>query len=348
MHPSLQTARHWLACTLLAFFVLPALLWLGLFLWIHKPFGEFISFLLISTASLTAIISLSFFGAKLPYQLYLLVFCGLFAIGLASFFALMPKNDRAWQDDVNQMLNFEQRGDMIVVQNVRNFAWRTEQNYDPHWTSRSYQLSQLKTADLIISDWGLGNIVHTMVSFGFSDGQYLTFSIEIRKEQGEQYSALAGFFRQYELLIVAGDEKDLIYTRSNVRGEQVYVYPITANANDIQKLFLTYLNTAKSLHNKPRWYNTLFSNCTTVIYQLIETIAPNQLPKDYRILLAGQLPSYLSQHQLLDNKYSPDEWKKLSYANPKVSQMNIGTPSLVFSQAIRNYDENLLIDNASK
>lgn len=334
--------------------------WVCLALWVHLPLGVFTYVLMLVVACLWVGVIGGIFNIKTLTKISTKttlakhkksLFWVLVAMVLVWFLNLTPSNDRAWQDEFEHQFTYTQQGNLITINHVRNFYWHDD-TYDKKWESRQYDLTHLNSLDMISTTWGNDDIAHIMVSFGFDDGlgntDKLVLSVETRKEVGEEFSTIGGFFRMYDLSIIAGDEKDLIYTRSNVRGEQVYVYPITANANDIQKLFLTYLNTAKSLHNKPRWYNTLFSNCTTVIYQLIETIAPNQLPKDYRILLAGQLPSYLSQHQLLDNKYSPDEWKKLSYANPKVSQMNIGTPSLVFSQAIRNYDENLLIDNASK
>lgn len=335
----IYTTVFWLSCLMVSVLTLSSCVWLCLVLWFHRPLGEFVSFVAISTLILSALIFLAFFGAKLPYAKFLGIYLTGFLAGVLWFVNLAPSADKEWQDDVARVFSYSQTGDIITVHSVRNFAWRTEQNYDTRWDRRSYDLSQLVSADLVISDWGIEPIVHTMVSFGFADGNYLTFSIETRKEKTEKYSALGGFFRKYELLFVAGDEKDLIYTRSNVRGEQVYLYPITANRQDLQRLFLAYLAAGQDLQTKPKWYHTLFSNCTTVIYQLIDTIAPNQLPKDYRILLAGELPSYLLEHQLLDNRYSKDEWKKIAHINPKVAQMNIGTPSTTFSQAIRMTDK---------
>lgn len=337
-------ALFWAVCLVLTFVVLAGCVWFGLALWFHRPMGDLLSFLAISGFWLNALILLAFFGAKLPFKPFLITYVLMLLVAAMWFMSLRPNAERQWQDDVAQVFWYDKNGQHITLHNVRNFAWRTEQNYDINWQTRTYDLSKLNRADLIISDWGLNKIVHTMVSFGFDDGQYLTFSIETRKEKTEQYSSLAGFFKKYELLFVAGDEKDLIYTRSNVRGEQVYIYPITAKSSDLQELFLTYLDVGQSLQNAPKWYHTLFSNCTTVIYQLIDGIAPNALPKDYRILLAGELPSYLLEYQLLDNRHSPSEWKTLSHLNPRVRLMNIGTPSATFSHAIRQYDKQDLVD----
>lgn len=326
---------HWFFCLLLGAVVLVGTVWLCLALWLHRPLGEFLSFVAVSVVALNALILLAFFGARLGYKRFLVSYVGLLVLGLGWFLSLTPTDNRAWQPEVSQVFNFSQVGNQITVNHIRNFAWQSEQKYQENWETRTYDLNQLTRADLLISDWGLNDIVHTMVSFGFDDGQYITFSIEIRKEQSEQYSSLAGFFRKYELLFVMGDEKDLIYTRSNVRGEQVYLYPIIADKESLQKLFLNYLKVGQSLKTNPKWYNTLFSNCTTVIYQLIDDVAPNALPKDYRILLAGRLPSYLYENRLISQQYSPAEWKSIAHINPKTKKATFNTPSNEFSQMIR-------------
>ena len=152
--------------------------------------------------------------------LFLLIALGAFATW---WFLQKPSHNRQWADDVAHMLHADVKGNQVVLKNVRNFEWRTETDYTPRWETREYDLSQLQTADLILSYWMGPKIAHTLVSFGFADGQYLTFSLEIRKEQGEKFSAWKGFFRQYEAILVAADEADIIKTRSNARGEDVYI-----------------------------------------------------------------------------------------------------------------------------
>lgn len=135
--------------------------------------------------------------------LFLLIAMGAFATW---WFLQKPSHNRQWADDVSQMLHADVNGDRVVLKNVRNFEWRTETDYTPRWETREYDLSQLQTADLVLSYWMGPKIAHTLVSFGFADGQYLTFSLEIRKEVGEEFSAWKGFFRQYEAILVAADE----------------------------------------------------------------------------------------------------------------------------------------------
>ncbi|WP_155516103.1 DUF4105 domain-containing protein, partial [Acinetobacter pittii] len=83
----------------------------------------------------------------------------------------------------------------------------------------------------------------------------LVFSIEIRKEKTEEFSAIGGFFRKYELSLIASDEKDIVYTRSNIRKEQVYNFPVNMPRSEQKALFLEYLKKADELRAEPKWYN---------------------------------------------------------------------------------------------
>ena len=118
----------------------------------------------------------------------------------------------------------------VTIQNVRNFKYRSETDYDQRWETRTYNLDQIRGVDLFLSFWGPTQIAHTIVSWEFDDGQHLAISIETRKAKGESYSALRGFFRQYELYYVVADERDLVGLRTNYRGEQVYLYRIRVPA----------------------------------------------------------------------------------------------------------------------
>ncbi|KAF7276214.1 hypothetical protein GWI33_010811 [Rhynchophorus ferrugineus] len=190
--------------------------------------------------------------------------------------------------------------------------------------------------DLILSYWAGNQIAHTLMSFGFSDGQKVSFSIEIRKEADEQFSSIGGFFRKYELAIVPADEKDIIYTRSNIRNERVYIYPITMSKQNMQELFLSYLQQGQALNQHPRWYNTLLSNCTTIIFDMMNNIEP--VPVDYRVLLSGLLPSYLYDEDVLSHQYSLAQWRNMAHINPKVQNFNTleDQSSRHYSQLIRS------------
>jgi Domain of unknown function (DUF4105) len=206
---------------------------------------------------------------------------------------LTPRQDRIWADDVAQRLKVvEVDGPRVVLDNVRDFTWRSETDYDARWVRREYNLDQLRSADLIMSYWMGPAIAHTLISFGFDDGRYLVFSLEIRKERGESFSALGGFFRKFEMTLVASEETDIVRTRTNARGEDVYLYRLHGMTQEqLQALFVSYLGEARKLDAAPAFYNTLTSNCTTIVYELSKQIAPG-LPMDYRLLASGYFAEY--------------------------------------------------------
>lgn len=203
-----------------------------------------------------------------------------------------PTNDRAWQAEVSRLMSGRVEGDAMVIDNVRNFAWRGPDDFDERWETRRYDLSRLESVDMALSYWGREAVAHTMVSFGFGRGEYLVFSVEIRRKQGEKFSELGGFFRQYELSIVAATEEDCLRVRTNVRGEDGYLYRVAMPIEAARALLLSYVATANRLVGAPRFYNTVTANCTTIVYRMVALIVPG-MPLDYRLLLSGYLPEYL-------------------------------------------------------
>lgn len=212
--------------------------------------------------------------------------------------SMEASHERKWADDVARMLESEVDGDGVTLRNVRRFDWRSETEYVQRWETQYYDLSQLASADLILSYWMGPHIAHTLVSFGFKDGRKLVFSLEIRKERHETFSALGGFFRRFEQVIIASDERDIVKTRSNTRGEQVYLYRLRATPDVLRIIFLDYLRRAEQLRRTPEFYNTLTSNCTTILYELGRHISPT-LPLDYRLLLSGHFAEYAYDHSAL-------------------------------------------------
>lgn len=207
---------------------------------------------------------------------------------------LIPSNNHQWEEDVAQMTSGSIEGDQVTLFNVRNFDWHSETEYTPRWETREYDLSKLTSVDMLTSHWGMDAIAHVLVSFGFDDGQFVTFSVEIRKKKGQQFSETAGFFKQYELSILATDERDAIGVRPNVRGEDTFLYRIDMPADIRKKLFLSYIEQANQLIEQPRFYNTVTANCTTLVFGMMQHISGG-LPLDARLLLTGYLPSYVQE-----------------------------------------------------
>ena len=187
------------------------------------------------------------------------------------------------------------------MRDVRNFLWRSDTDYDARWETRVYNLNDLVGVDLIMSYWTGEKIAHAIASFGFTDGRQLAFSIEIRKEKTESYSALAGFFRAYELSIIAADERDVLGVRTNVRGEDVRIYRLRLKPGQTRALLLEYVDQVNSLANKPRFYNSLTTNCTTQIFRMARALN-SHVPFDYRVLLAGYFPDYVYDQGVMDSR----------------------------------------------
>ena len=198
-----------------------------------------------------------------------------------------PSNDRDWQADVALLPHAAIDGDRVTVYNIRNCDYRSEIDYTVRYYNKNFDLSKLDSIDLYLVNWGLKYISHTMISFGFQGNQYLCISIETRKEKGEGYSTIKGFFRQYELIYVVADERDLVLLRSNYReGETVYLYRVEGSKEVFRSIFLDYVRYINHLKTEPEWYNALTGNCTTQIRGHTRHYT-GSTRWDWRILLNG-------------------------------------------------------------
>src|SRR6266498_1766911 len=205
---------------------------------------------------------------------------------LAWWLTLSPTNDSDWQPDVAQKAWAEIQGDEVTLHNVRNCDYRTATDYTPHWETRTVRISQITGIDLAVNYWGSPWIAHPIVSFQFVDAPPLCFSIETRKKLGQTYSTIGGLYRQFELIYIVADERDVIRVRTNYRKEDVYLYHTTILPAHARERFLEYIHSLNALRNKPRWYNAITTNCTTSIRT---QHPPNErLPWDWRILLNGK------------------------------------------------------------
>jgi len=224
---------------------------------------------------------------------------------------IAPSNSRDWSPDVDRTAQVVFSDSSVTIQNVRNFKYRSESDYDPRWETRTYNLDRIRGVDLFLSFWGPTQIAHTIASWDFGDGQYLAISIETRKEKGESYSAVRGFFRQYELYYVVADERDLIGLRTNYRGEQVYLYHLRACASQAQALLVDYLREINHLAEHPQWYNALTQNCTTTMRGHAQN-ARAVGRWDWRLLANGHLDQLLYERGELDTGLPFDELRARS------------------------------------
>lgn len=235
-----------------------------------------------------AIVLLWSMASALPFAAYAVALAAV----LGWWFSLRPSQDRAWADDVACLLRGKVQGRTVTLHNLRNFRWHGPSTSTPRWESRDYDLETLTSVDVALSYWMGPAIAHTLVCFGFANGEHVAFSIEIRKKQGEKFSAIGGLFRQFEASLVAADERDILAVRTNHRGEDVYLYRVAMPRAAMRSLFLAYVAKADELARAPRFYNTFTGNCTTVVYEMVRRIIDG-LPLDYRLLASGYLPDYL-------------------------------------------------------
>ncbi len=295
-----------LAATLLAMLIVSLLALWGCFaLWYQVPGGRALKGL--SVALWVAFsIAMLFALWQDRVALGILGFAAAFGGLLLWWQSLMPSNNRVWADDVANMTTGAVEGNRVTLQNVRNFDWRSNTDYTQRWETRSYDLDRLDSVDMILSYWSGQAIAHVLISFGFSDGNHVVFSVEIRPEKSEGFSEIGGFFKEFELSIVAADERDVICVRTNVRAEDDYLYRIRIPVSAMRSLFLAYVAQANSLVRTPCFYNTVTVNCTTLVYHMVKHIV-GYLPMDYRLLFSGYLPEYIYGVGGLDARYTLKE-----------------------------------------
>ncbi|RXT43588.1 hypothetical protein B6S44_28190 [Bosea sp. Tri-44] len=282
-------------------------------------------------AGLAGAIGLWTGAPRLPFA-----FAVLFVSLLGWWGSLKPSHERNWIPELARLPQMSVADGRLTVTNLRHFIWRTESDYDQRWETRSYDLSRIQGADLFLSYWSGEAIAHLLVSFTFADRQPLTMSIEVRREQGEEWSALAGFFRSYEMAYVAADERDLIGLRTQARGEDTRLFRLNASPSQARDLLLAYAKDINELAQKPRWYNTLTTNCTTVVYHLVGQVAPGwkfSLPLDPRVLLSGYLAGYLKDIRAIRQDLPLDELVKLGRIGEKARGLAPDSPD--FSRVIR-------------
>ena len=255
----------------------------------------------------------------------LIFFIAAFAALIVWWSLIKPSNNRDWQKDVAVLPYAEIQGDLVTIQNIRNFTYRTETDFDPHYYDKTFDLNKLDSVDLIAVYWMGDAIAHVMLSFGFGGTDYVAFSIEIRKEKTEAYSALKGFFKQYELTYVVGDERDLIGLRTSFRNpqEDVYLYRLRMLPERKRLLFLEYIKKINELKEQPEFYNTLTTNCTTNVVTHTRAYG-GDIRYNWKVLLSGYAPQYVYEIGGLDTSRTFAELRKLSYINQRANESGNG------------------------
>jgi Domain of unknown function (DUF4105) len=261
-------------------------------------------------------------------------FLAVFLVLVAWWSTIPASQDRDWAPEYAKLVYATINGDLVTIHNIRNFDYRTETDFTPRYYTKTFDLRQLDSVDVIASYWMGDAIAHIFLSFGFSGKDFIAISIETRRQRHQSYSTVAGFFKQYELFYVVADERDLIRLRTNYRKdppEDVYIYRTRAPADNARRLFLDYIREINSLAEKAEFYNALTTNCTTSI--LTHTrVNQTDLPLSWKVLLSGYVPQYLYERYAIDTSLPFDELKRRSHINAAALAAD-NTPD--FSQRIR-------------
>jgi hypothetical protein len=318
-----------LGILLIAALVLPAVLWSCLMIGYNFP----IAGLCTAAAWGFGIATVAAF-AFLPRRRRTLVGFGI-AFGLLWLWwlAIPPSNDREWSSEYAVLPHATYEGNLVTVHHVRNFEYRSPEDFDVRHYTRTYDLDQLATLDLSFIYWTSEAIAHTILSFGFAGGEYLAVSIETRREKDEPWSSIGGFFQQFEIAYVIADERDVLRLRTNFRHEEVYVYPLRSTPAQIRTVLRSVLDKVNALAEKPQFYNTITHNCTT---SLVPHFAEAHEVKAswLEVLINGYGDRVVFENGNMDTDLSFEETKRRHHANPHV----LDDPSPVdYSKRIRPF-----------
>ncbi|MDD5164924.1 MAG: DUF4105 domain-containing protein [Candidatus Pacebacteria bacterium] len=234
-------------------------------------------------------------------------------------FTTSPSNDRSWTTDQAILSYADIKGNLISIHDIRNFTYASTTSFTPNYYDKTFNINKLVKVWYIVEPFsGIPGSAHTFLSFEFENNEFISISIEIRKEKGESFSPISGLFNQYELMYVIADERDVIKLRSNYRKDKVYVYPIKASIEKERALFLDMINRANTLKEHPEFYNTLTNTCTTNIAAHINKITPHSIPfLSLRILFPANSDKLAYDLGLIDTDLSFTDARTKYFINDK-------------------------------
>jgi len=228
-----------------------------------------------------------------------------------------PSNRRDWSPNQAVLPWAEMHGDReVTVHNIRDTVYRTAEDYTVRHYDRTYDLDKLDELDFIIVP--LPNVpgaAHTFVSFGFEGKDYLAISVEIRRQKGEEFSALRSLAQPYELMYVVGSERDLIKLRSIHWLEDVYMYKADAPREDMRMMLVDMLARANKLREKPEFYNLVTNNCLTNVVGHVNKAAPGSVPYSYQVLLPGYFDRLAYDRNLIKIDHTFESTKQQARIN---------------------------------
>ena len=219
------------------------------------------------------------------------------------YMMLKPSNDRSWVNDNDKLANADFEGDFVTIKNIRDFNWRSTRDYDERWIEKKFNLNEVTKIWFILEyfDPKKRQMAHTILGFEFKDGSRICCSIEVRRERGEKYHPIRGFFKQYELIYVWATERDVIGVRTRCRRKSVthLFEAIVLGPGNERRMLESYLNRTNKLFKSPEWYNTMTNTCTTNIVNHVNEVYPGRVPRAIAIFLPGLSPKILYKNNLV-------------------------------------------------
>lgn len=310
----------------LAFFVV----WGSLALWYRLPAAETLRLIAAAAVGLLGLYALLRYWTRTPWK-GLIPFGVVLALIGAWWQTIDPPRDADWSADVARQLSGEIKDNILTLHNIRDFTWRSTDDFDENWIDKSYDLTQLQSTDMVLSHWGSPAMAHFIVSFGFANGEYLAWSIEVRRMQGGGFSPVEDFFKTHTIAHIASLETDVIGTRSNVRGEDVYIYRLDMEPAETRLLLELYLKNANRQIDDPQWFNSLFSNCSSTVLNLLKANGL-RIPADYRLVANGYIDEFAYDKGLLAKQVPFAELQRDAHINERAKAHGLTEG---FSQAIR-------------
>ena len=252
---------------------------------------------------------------------------------------LVPSNDRDWKPEFATLPIAEIDERQYTLRNIRNCNYVTADDYVVNYYDRQIVLDQIQSVDFIVVPFKeTPKLAHTMISFGLDDGSYLAVSVEVRKERGEEFNALMGVGRQYELIYVLSDERDVIRLRSRHRDSDVYVYPTVANQQQAQAMFAEVMGRINELSVNPEFYHSITNNCTTNLAGHVNELSPGKIAHGWQIILPGLSAKYAYDRGLLDNRIPFEDLSSVALVN-HLAEKHFEDPD--FSKQIRSNRDKL-------
>ena len=232
---------------------------------------------------------------------------------------IVPSNDRDWSPDLAVLPRAEFSGNQVTIRNIRNCTYRTAEDYDVDHYDRTFDLEKIQSLDFVVVPFlEMPSLAHIAVSFGFAGNEYVGVSVEIRKEKGEEYAPIKGVMRQFELMYVVADERDMIRLCTDQYLNGVYVYRANASPEVVRAMFVDMMHRVNELAEKPEFYNTFTNNCTTNIVKHINSLGTGTVPYDYRVLLPGYFDKLIYDLDMIEKDVSFERTKTNARVNRRV------------------------------